>query len=52
VRIVRGLEQSLYSLESENWQGEALGKLIENGLPQGQKRALQESDDLTPLYPA
>ncbi len=52
VKIVKDLEQSLYSLESGNWQGEELGKLIENGLPQTQKIALQEKDDLTPLYPA
>ena len=52
VRIVRGLEESLYSQESESWNGAALGKLIEDGLPQEQERLQQEKDDLTPLYPA
>ena len=52
VKTIKDLEQSLYSIESENWQGEALGKLIENGLPQEQKRAVQNNDGLTPLYPA
>ncbi len=51
VKIIKGLEQSLYSLESESWQGDALAKLIENGLPHKQKRA-QQQDDLIPLYPA
>jgi len=52
VKIVKDLEQSLYSLESGSWQGDALGKLIENGLPQEQERLQQMKGDLTPLYPA
>ena len=52
IKTVKDLEQSLYSQESEDWNGMALGKLIGNGLPQEQEKRLQEKDDLTPLYPA
>jgi hypothetical protein len=50
--IVRELEQSLYSINAEKWDGKALAKLLEDGLQQKQMIKPNLSDGLTPLYPA
>lgn len=51
-RIVKNLEQSLYSVESVTWQGAPLGAMVENGLLQKETIKHQNEDELTPLYPA
>ena len=51
-KIIQNLEQSLYRSDSKNWNGAALSKLIESGLPQKKIIEKQNEDGLTPLYPA
>jgi len=51
-KIIQTLEKSLYSSDSRNWNGAALSKLIESGLPQKKIIEKQNEDGLTPLYPA
>ncbi len=51
-KTVKILEQSLYRVDSQQWDGKALTKLLEDGLQQKQKNERKLSDGLTPLYPA
>ncbi len=50
--VVKVLEKSLYSVDSQPWDGKALTKLLEDGLLQKQNIEHKHSDELTPLYPA
>ncbi len=49
--IIKALEQSLYSKNSQEWDGEALTQLIEKGLKHKLTHKHKPENDLTPLYP-
>jgi hypothetical protein len=50
--VIEKLEQSLYGVDTQQWDGRALTKLIEDGLQQKQNTSHKPSDGLKPLYPA
>ncbi len=51
--VILELEQSLYGLDKDNWQGRNLTQLIETGLVKKLTNKESQSDpDLKPLYPS
>jgi len=51
-KIIKELEQSLYSINTQQWDGRALTRLLEDDLQQKQNTSHKLNDGLTPLYPA
>jgi len=49
---IKALEKSLYSVDAEKWDARALVKLIEDGLQKKHSIKANDSNGLTPLYPA
>lgn len=51
-KLIKDLEKNLYRQNMKGWSGEALAKLINDGLPQKKKAVKRASDSLVALYPA